>query len=400
MKFKGGVFVAAIYIDLQPDVLNWIIQKTQFENISDSVIDTLIQWQNGIEKPTFNKIKDISRKTHIPLGYFFMQTPIQEDISLVQYRTVDSEALMHPSRNLIDTVQSMQRVQDWMEEYCKDNGADTLPFVGSLQSNENYKMIAEDIRNVLELSIDWFKNYQNSALAFKYLRELITKSGVMVMGSGIVGNSTHRKIDVKELRAFTLVNKYAPLIFINYNDSDNGKLFSLLHELAHIWIGCNSLYNVQHINYTGDNRIEQICNTAAAEILVPDILFKEKWNSVSGDIMQRLKLLSSNYFKCSRFVILLKAFDNGFINRDTLNHLFNELNKDYKKQIEAETESDNKRRGGGNYYKNLASRWDTRFIKALSESTVNGDTLFTDAYRLTGVKGKNFNKFVQEVISK
>ncbi len=384
---------AAVYVDVQPAVLKWVIQKMRFENVSSDVAESLAQWRDGIKKPTFRQLEDMSRKTHIPFGYFFLHTPPKDDFGLVEYRTVNSEAIQHPSRNLIDTVSAMQRVQDWMEDYCKDSGFDPLPFVGRFPSGGDAKTIAEDIRKELGLEIDWFKGRKDAHASFQFLRERITESGVMVMRNGIVGNNTHRKLNVNEFRAFTLVNKYAPLIFINSNDSENGRLFSLLHELAHVWIGRDSLYNEPDGSHEKVDELEQICNAIAAEILVPDELFKEQWQTLSCNIEQKLERLSKKYFKCSRFVIALKALNNGFINRETLSRLFTTLKG---KWIEAE-KNDKTQGGGGDYYRNFGARWDNRFIRALVESTVSGGTLYTEAYRLTGTHGKTFDNLVKEV---
>ena len=390
----GGVMAAAVYIDVQPAVLDWVIQKTQFENVGSNVAESLAQWRSGSKKPTFRQLEDMSRKTHIPFGYFFLHTPPKEDFGLVEYRTVDSEAIKHPSRNLIDTVSAMQRVQDWMEDYCKENEFDPLPFVGRFPSGGDVRTIVEDIRKELELDIDWFKGRKDAHASFQFLRERITESGVMVMRNGIVGNNTHRKLNVDEFRAFTLVNKYAPLIFINSNDSENGRLFSLLHELAHVWIGRDSLYNEPYGGYEKVNQLEQLCNTIAAEILVPDELFMEQWQSLNCEIGIKLERLSEKYFTCSRFVIALKAFDNGFINREALNRVIAVLRKDYQNWNEAEKKH---KGGGGDYYLNFGARWDNRFIRALIESTMNGGTLYTEAYRLTGTHGKTFDNLVKEV---
>ena len=128
--------------------------------------------------------------------------------------------------------------------------------------------IAINIRHELELSEDFFIREKSSESCFNYLQKRISESGILVMKNTIVGSNTHRKLDIKEFRAFTIINDYAPLIFINGNDTKTGKLFSLAHELAHIWIGSNNLFNDMYFNLYV-SKPEQICNAVAAEILVP-----------------------------------------------------------------------------------------------------------------------------------
>lgn len=382
---------AAVYVDVQPAVLDWVIQRTQFENVSSDITDKLTKWRDGIKKPTVRQLEDVSRKTHIPFGYFFLHTPPKEDFDLVEYRTVDSEALLHPSRNLIDIVSAMAQAQEWFADYCKESGFDPLPFVGRFSNAKGHSGIAEDIRRELYLAMNWFEFSRNSSDSFRYLAKRIEECGVMVTRSGVVSGA--RTLKVSEFRAFTLINAYAPLIFINSNDTDNAKLFSLLHELAHVWIGRDSLYNEPHASYDDVSRAEQICNAVAAEILVPDELFKAKWQSIGNNGEQKLETLRK-YFKCSRFVIVRKALENGFISRGQFTSLNAMLKGQYQKQLKEKKE---KKGGRGNYYSNLIARWSPHFILALAQSTENGRTSYTEAYRLTGTRGSTFDKLAQKV---
>lgn len=382
----------ALQIDINDIVLDWIIQKAQYEYPGSDVLDLLSQWRSGTKKPTFRKIEEISRKTHIPFGYFFLNSPPQEDISLIDFRTIDSENLQNPSRNLIDTINTMQRAQDWMADYYEENGYDPSPYVGCCHIEDNHETIADNIRSTLGLKIDWFKRFQDSADSFRFLRNIISSLGILVMRSGIVGNNTTRKLNLNEFRAFTLINVYAPLIFINSNDTDNGRLFSLLHELTHVWLGKNSLYNEPYASQENVSTLEQKCNAVAAEILVPDKLFVESWREYRRYDLTTLRELSK-YFRCSRFVIIRKALENGFVSKNIFVDTVMLLKQEYQQwRNERRT-----KKGGGDFYKNLLAKWDSRFLQALNETTKNGSTQYTEAYRLTGTQSSTFSKLIQEI---
>ena len=383
----------ALNIDISKTMLDWIIQKVQHEPFADSVLVLLSQWQVGTKKPTFKKVEEISKKTHIPFGYFFLNSPPEENISLVDFRTIDSEHMQNPSRDLIDTINTMQRAQDWMANYYQENGYDPLPYVGCCNLNKRYEAIAEDIRSKLDITKDWFKSCKDSSDAFRFLRSYISALGILVMKNGIVGNNTSRKLNLNEFRAFTLINEYAPLIFINSNDTENGKLFSLLHELAHVWLGKNSLYNEPYASQENISHLEQICNAIAAEILAPDKLFIERWEAYHKHDIYTLGEISK-YFRCSRFVIIRKALENGFISREEFGRTLLVLQEEYKKwQQDKKIKGD----GGGNFYKTLATKWDRTFINALDEMTRSGSTQYTEAYRLTGTQSSSFSKLIQEI---
>lgn len=379
--------MSSVPVKIHPAILDWVMQKSQMSNASDSVINLIAKWISGEKTPTFNQIEEVSKKTSIPFGYFFLEKPPIEECKIVDFRTIDSISIQNPSRSLIDTVDQMSSVQEWMAEYNKDNGMSPYSYVGSVKVNDGVDFATNTIRTALGLNSDWFDQFETPAEAYRYLRNSITNLGILVMMNGVVGNNTHRALNVEEFRAFTLINPYAPLIFINSKDTDNGRLFSLLHELVHIWIGKDSFYNDVCGTSQKVSLEEQFCNAVAAEILVPTTLFSAYWPKQKDDIEDIINELKK-HFICSRFVLLRKALDTGKINKDE----YNKFSSRFQKQFRAVKKST-----GGNFYRNLNAKWDRRFIQALYISAQSGRTQYRDAYRLTNTTGKTFHELVGKV---
>ena len=109
--------MAAVKVNIQPEIIRWALSQVQEEKLVEKLMENIVQWLNGTKDPTFNQIEDFSKKANIPLGYFFLQTPPVEQLDLLEFRTVDSVQLANPSRNLIDTIHEMERIQDWMKDY-------------------------------------------------------------------------------------------------------------------------------------------------------------------------------------------------------------------------------------------------------------------------------------------
>lgn len=375
-------------VNVSMEILDWVIAHIKIDALPNQIREYLNVWVNGEKQPTFNQVEKVSKATGIPLGYFFLQTPPVEELSIVEYRTIDSIELKNPSRNLIDTLHDMDQVQTWMHEYLVSEANSPLAFVGGLKSTSSFETFAQKVRSLLGISYEWYKDTRTVEESFSLIRTAISNAGVIVMMSGIVGNNTHRPLDVEEFRAFSVIDAYAPLIFINSNDSINGRLFSLLHEFSHICIGENSLFNDRYSTGKKVNKTEALCNAVAAEILVPQTAFINSWNLTikENDVEQAIEILVRE-FKCGITVIARKAYDSGFIDYQLYQKIAKravKLYNDSRKRKKEQGES------GGDFYRTAASRIDKRFFSLLVGSVQEGKTLYTDAYRLTNTNRSTF----------
>ena len=383
----------SVSVKVNPTILNWLMQKAQQGNVGSSVIDLIKKWISGEKEPTFSQIETVSKKTSIPFGYFFLEKPPVEECKIVDFRTVDSISIQNPSRDLIDTVDLMCSVQEWMSEYNKDNGVSGYTFVGSIKTTDDVIHTAKTIRKELNLNLNWFEDFRNAREAFNSLRNTIADLGVIVMMNGIVGNNTHRTLNVSEFRAFALTDPYAPLIFINSRDADNGKLFSLLHELVHVWIGKDNFYNDVYGLSQKVSKEEQFCNAVAAEILVPDFIFIDEWSKQTGSNETIIYELEKKFI-CSSFTLLRKAFNTRRIEKAEFNRLLNLFKGQFEAMLNQKQE---KISGGGDFYRTLATKWDRKVIQAMYSGVQSGRNQYRDVYRLTNTNGKTFHELVRKV---
>ena len=332
-------------VAISDNILKWIISGLNPNETKPGIIETLISWENNTQTPTYNKVLNISRATGIPLGYFFLKTPPKENLSFINYRTVNSTELKNPSAELKTTMLDMELIQEWLHNKLINDGVTKNSYVGSLKNNNDIDVLATIIRNELNIQKDWYIRIKTSE------------------------------------DSFALIDEYAPLIFINSNDSINGRIFSLLHEYVHIGLGENSLYNDRCGCSFNVKTTETICNKVAAEILVPQEKFIEQWNKYFKEtnfevIVDKL----SKYFKCGTTVIARKALDNNFISSEFYQNIAQNAVRNYKK---------NKSRGG-DFYKNLNSKIDSNFLGYLISSVEQGKTLYTEAFRLTNTNKETF----------
>ena len=375
---------------IEKSTLQWALEQCENNNIKKEKIELIQDWLNNKKTPTFNKVDELSKSTGIPFGYFFLKEPPEEDLKLIEYRTIDSQEMRMPSRNLIETIHDMEMIQNWIKQDALGKHRAPLQFVGAKGIKRETVTFAEYIRNILGIKANWFKERKNVNESFKYIRDKVSNAGITVMLSGIVKNNTRRSLLIDEFRGFALVDNVAPLVFINNNDSQNGKLFTLVHECIHIFLGESSLYNDRSGDSKKISRNEVFCNAVAAELLVPMSNFLDKWNYLSNESID-VKINSiSNYFNCGSVVIARRALDMGYINEQDYNRIKKQAINNYYKQIEKR-----KQNQGGHFYNSMANRIDRHFLFNIVNSIKKGNTLYSDAFRLTNTNQSTFDRLIQ-----
>lgn len=333
-------------------------------------------WEDGLAHPTLRQLEAFAKYVHVPIGYLFLLTPPVEPLPIPDYRTVGDRTPARPSPNLLDTLYLCQQRQDWYREHARMQGFPALRFVGTLNTRIAPAVAAQTIREQLGLSTS-----ERSRLATwtDALRQLIAKAedaGMLVMASSIVGSNAHRKLNVEEFRGFVLADPYAPVVFLNAADSKAAQMFTLAHEIAHLWIGESGLVNPE-AGTVPRQETERWCNAVAAELLMP----LEELRQVYRNDIPAPEALSqlARRFKVSTLVALRRLHDAGYIDRETLWRLYNE-------ERERVLSLERSAAPGGDFYRTLGARTGKRFARAVLASTLEGQTLFQEAFRMLGVR--------------
>jgi Zn-dependent peptidase ImmA (M78 family) len=182
-----------------------------------------------------------------------------------------------------------------------------------------------------------------------------------------------------------LVDEYAPLVFVNGADGKAAQMFTLAHELAHIWLGSSAAFDLRELQ-PADDQTEQACNRIAAEFLVPAEELRATWHSVRYQ-PERYQILARQ-FKASEIVIARRLLDLQFITR-------NDFLDFYKAYQEQERHAAGRTQDGGNFYATQNLRVGRRFAEAVIRATKEGRLLYSDAFQLTGLPGKTFDRYAE-----
>ncbi len=371
-------------VPVRPKMLRWACERAGYDVAHLATrIPQLPAWVQRKRQPTLKQLEELARATHTPLGYLFLSEPPDERLPVPDYRTVAGAAPGKPSPNLLDTLYTMRRRQEWLRESLVENDAEPLEFVGSSRLVDEPDAVGREMRRALGLHDGWAAEVRTWRDALRELRRTIEHLGVMAVINGVVGNNTHRKLNVKEFRGFALADRYAPLIFVNGADAKSAQMFTLAHELAHIWLGTEGLSGFQAL-FPGGSDVEDWCNAAAAELLVPAEEFNARWREV-GREASRFETLA-RAFKVSPIVASRRALDLGLVDRST----FLEF---YERQVGGEGGTST----GGDFYSNQNTRVGELFATQVLRAAMEGRIGFKEAYDLTGLAGGTFQRYARRL---
>ena len=379
-----------IRVTIKKELLSWARKRAGLEQ--DALVGKfkkLPEWEAGELQPTLKQAEDFARAVHVPVGYLFLTEPPEESLPIPDFRTFADQPMLRPSPNLLDTIYACQERQSWYRDFARITQAPELDFIGGATIDMSPEEVASQMRSTLGFDLDARKGCHTWIDALRLFIRLVDKIGVLVMVSGIVMSNTHRKLDPNEFRGFALSDPLAPLIFINGADTKAAQIFTLAHELAHLWLGDSALSNIQAAPRPGFRQEEVWCNAVAAELLVPitNLRAELRTGELLSDTLSRL----ARKFKVSTLVILPRLLDAGQLDRPSFEEAWGQELKRFR-------EMSQKGSSGGDFYRTTIARVSPRFARALISSTLEGQTLFRDAYRMLGVaKTETFNNLRREV---
>ena len=362
-------------VEVKPEILRWACDRAGFDlGVLSRKFPKLPAWESGEENPTLKQLETFAKKVHAPVGFFFLPEPPVERVPIPDLRTVANERKGRPSPDFLDTLYICQQRQEWYRDYVRTMGERPLDFVGAARLTDDVVHTADKIRNALGFNLNERRALPTWTDALRRFIEQADTLGVLVMVSGVVGSNNRRKLDRDEFRGFALSDNLAPLVFINGSDSKSAQMFTLAHELAHIFLG-ESAVSDSDVSSVPDDRIELWCNNVAAELLVPLENFREEYDKRAELYTETNRL--AKVYKVSTLVILRRIHDAGGLTK-------NQFWEAYQEELERLKEL--RKGNGGDFYRTLGSRIGKRFARAIVVSTLEGRSSYTEAFRLLGFK--------------
>lgn len=376
-----------VRVTVAPSVLSWALDVTSADAEALYKRFKLDQWLASEARPTLKQLQDFAKATGVAFGYFLLPQPPAWALPVPDFRE-GFRGAPTPSANLVAVLGQSQRRQDWYRDYVLGLGAEPLEFVGSAADLEPVEAAAE-IRRALSFEVA--SRHGTWADTRKALLRAFEAIGGLTIATSMVENNTRRPLDENEFRGFALVDDIAPLVFVNTHQTLNGQIFTLAHEVAHVWRGTSGIGN-EDPRADGQSAVERWCNAVASEVLVPkDELAARHFDVRNLSVPEALDELA-HAFRCGTLVVL-QALQRTGIRR------FDNFDQAYDAEVaRLRTLSDTRESGGGDHYNNQPFRVGERLSRALVADALEGRTSIDEAMRLMSMKSlSTFDEYARRL---
>lgn len=327
-------------VKANPKMIRWAREDAgyEFDELPKSLANAPL-WESGKVQPTWTDLRNLANKyKRPPVFYLMSETPKDEDDHIIEFRS--EEKIEDYSSELRLEIRKAKYRRNAFINLNSEMGF-TLPnFSNKKISTNNSSIFAEKLRKILNVSFEsqkeWIlndnkkKKYDHSIFLYNW-KEIVHNLGILVFETEDVSEG--------EMSGLSLYHDICPIILLNGKNTPNRRIFTLIHELAHIFMGKSTICDVDK-----KNRKETFCNKVAAETLVPLPLKDEQIFYKKGTI--KLGSLSHEY-GVSKQVIILRLYALNKVSKEFKDLTLKEIELHNKEQKRKKKERNKNSDGGG-----------------------------------------------------
>ena len=389
--------MATLVKKVSPEVLRWARETAHMDvfDIPKSVIvpEKLIRIEEGKEFPTLSQLQRLAKKYDRSLITLLGDSvPDRDYIKLPFFRKNNK---INYDSALALFIRDIQRKQDWARNYLLSEGYEVLEFIRSVKLANDPEKTAKKIKERLDLPT--FANYKNNDEYFKSIKSNLESNNIFVSITG--SNKSNKSISLEESQGFAIADEFAPFIFVNTKNTTNAKIFTIIHEVVHLFLGESGI-SEDAIKFRKpqckEDRIENFCNIVASEILMPKEVFVKKFEDSKSPNLRELVTHLSKYFLVSELAICVRLWKLKLINYSTYEMTYSEIKEEIDKYLEKMAKK-MKDSDGGNYYANMLSKNGNLLSQLAFFAYKENKILGTDLYDVLNVKLDNLNTYFSAV---
>lgn len=350
-----------------------------------SAAEKLRQIESGaraINQTLLQKAVTIYRR---PLVAFYLTRPPVRGERGEDFRSFSGTVSPRDNATLDALIRDVRARQQMLREILVDDEDMRKPsFVASRAIGHGAHSVVESVRQTLGVTIADQRKVKDPAALFSLLRAAAERAGVYVLLLGDLG-SHHSDIGEEVFRGFALADEYAPFVVINDNDAATARSFTLMHELAHIWIGASGVSGP--LRGAAENTIEKFCNSVAGEFLLPGDADAELAIARGVDTERALVLTEdiARAWRVSPGVVTYRLLAKGWITNVVASSLFRIFADRWRIERQRAQQTRDPGEAGPTYYIVRRSRLGGALLDVVRRALQTDALTHTKAARILGV---------------
>ena len=359
-------------------------------------VEKLVEWEAGVSQPTIRQAQTLAKAYKRPFALFFLPEVPRDFHPLQDYRKSDSKELTTSS---IFIIREIQQKQAWISEVYNESGEEKLKFVGRFNINDDPQIVAKDILATLNIDPTAYKTDN----PIKEWINAAETNGIFVSRTSFIHSKM--KLDSDELQGFAIADSYAPFVFVNSDDWNAPQLFTLVHEIAHLWIAETGISNGIEPEVKDRDKfspVELFCNQVAANALIPGDVIRKFGTSIYNNSQEVLKKAKS--LGVSSFAFLVRAKNLNLITLSVYQNLKIQADRDYQNFLAKEEDRmaaqkirQKENPGGPNPYLLRLNKNSRLFTQVVLDLLRSGFVQPTQASLLLGTQVNNFHKLEAQI---
>lgn len=285
--------VASVKALVKPDLLEWARKSAGYKSLAEAAAkigvkeEKLASWEAGTDKPTVTQLRKIAEVYKRPIAVFYLPAPPKSVDVLHDFRTVSGSAVGVYSPSLTYEIRRAYHRREKALEMYEDLGEKPLPIELKVSLDDNIDATADKIRAYLSVTKEIQENWKNPYDSLNGWKGAVESRGILVFQAS--------KIEVSEMRGFSIATQPLPAIVLNSKDAPYGRVFSLLHELTHLALRTDGVCTLD----AHRDRTEIFCNAVAGSTLLP-----ASWLvSISGWDDETIRSISKKFGMSSQVVL-------------------------------------------------------------------------------------------------
>ncbi|MCI0713628.1 MAG: XRE family transcriptional regulator [Chloroflexi bacterium] len=391
---------------VKPSLLVWARKSIGYDieevakklNISPEKITA---WENGEARPTVKQLMKLADIYKRPLVVFYLPVPPNQlespfdALDLKDWRKLPDTEEREFSTALRLEIRKSEERRELLLELSEVLDKEIGDFLLKTNTDEDPDLLARRIRKVLTISLEEQKSWKSTSIAYKHWIRAIELQNVLVFQTGFFAG---QKIEIDEMRGLAISHKKLPIIMVNVRDTQNGRIFTLIHEFCHLLLNLSGIINSYRyaVDLEIDQRIEVFCNRFTAEFLVPiDSLLREPivTNHGSNTAWEDFELLQlSRVYKVSEEVILRRLLDQQL----TTSAFYEEKREEYKERFIQSKQK--KSSGGPPPHEKYVRTHGATFVSTVFDAYHSGLINTNDVSDYLGARTKNIAKIEEHLM--